>query len=213
MRRYDRPLIAAAICLAALAGLVDAIGFLGLGGFFLSFMSGNTTRLGVGIGSGAEPTADRAAALILAFVVGVMGGTLIAHWLPRWRKPAVLACVTLLLALASGFHVQGADQSALLLAAAAMGAENGTFQRDGEVSIGLTYMTGTLVRCAQRLALALVGGERWAWLPYLLLWLGFLWGVLAGTSLYARIGLDALWVATAAAALLTLVVGMLTRPR
>jgi uncharacterized membrane protein YoaK (UPF0700 family) len=159
------------------------------------------------------PTAWRAATLILAFVAGVMGGTLVAHWLPRWRKPAVLACVTLLLGLASGVHALRMDQAALLLAATAMGAENGTFQRDGEVSIGLTYMTGTLVRCAQRLALALIGGERWAWLPYLLLWLGFFVGVFAGTHFYARIGLDALWVATAAAALLTLVVGAIARRR
>lgn len=213
MRRYDRSLIAVAICLAALAGFVDAIGFLGLGGFFLSFMSGNTTRLGVGIGSGAVAAAWRAGMLILTFVAGVMGGTLIAYRLPRWRKPAVMACVTFLLALASSFHAIGADQFALLLAAMAMGAENGTFQRDGEVSIGLTYMTGTLVRCAQRLALALVGGERWAWLPYLLLWLGFLAGVTGGTSIYSWIALDALWLATAAAALLTIMVGLLARPR
>ena len=35
--------------------------------------------------------------------------------------------------------------SALALAFA-MGAENATFERDGEVLVGLTYMTGTLVK-------------------------------------------------------------------
>ena len=38
-----------AICLAALAGFVDALAYISLGGFFASFMSGNTTRLGVGL--------------------------------------------------------------------------------------------------------------------------------------------------------------------
>src|SRR3546814_4119801 len=33
-----------------------------------------------------------------------------------------------------------------------MGAENGVFLRDREVSIGVTYMTGTLVRVGQKLA-------------------------------------------------------------
>lgn len=212
MRRYDRRLIAVAICLAGLGGLVDALGFLGLGGFFVSFMSGNTTRFGVAAGSGLASPAWRASTLILTFALGVMGGTLIAHALPRWRKPAVLASVTLLLAVAALFHTLGANEGALFLTAAAMGAENGTFQRDGEVSIGLTYMTGTLVRFAQRAALALVGAERWAWLPYMLLWLGFLGGVFGGTHLYWLIGLDALWIATAGAAFLTLIVGALTRP-
>ena len=40
-------LIAAA--LAALAGYVDAVGFIASGGLFVSFMSGNSTRLGIGL--------------------------------------------------------------------------------------------------------------------------------------------------------------------
>ena len=37
------------VALSTLAGYVDATGFLMLGGFFVSFMSGNSTRLGVGL--------------------------------------------------------------------------------------------------------------------------------------------------------------------
>lgn len=212
MRRYDRPLIAAAIGLAGLAGFVDALGFVGLGGFFVSFMSGNTTRLGVALGAGEQAAAMRGGALILTFLLGVIGGTLIAQAMPGRRKPAVLAAVTLILTAAALCHQAARDPAALFLLAAAMGVENGTFQRDGEVTIGLTYMTGTLVRFGQRIALALAGGERWAWLPHLLLWLGFLAGVVAGTAAYRQAGLDALWIAAGAAAGLTLIVGWLTRP-
>lgn len=213
MRRYDRPLIAAAIGLAALAGFVDALGFAGLGGFFVSFMSGNTTRLGVALGTSEMTAAARGGALILTFLLGVIGGTMIAHAVPDRRKPAVLTAVTLILTVAALCHHAQHDSVALFLLAAATGAENGTFQRDGEVTIGLTYMTGTLVRFGQRAALALTGGDRWAWLPHLLLWLGFLGGVVAGTTAYGRAGLDALWIAAAAAAGLTLIVGWLTRPK
>ena len=213
MRSYDRPLIAAAIGLAALAGFVDALGFVGLGGFFVSFMSGNTTRLGVALGNAAWPAALRGGELVLTFLAGVMGGTLLAHALPRWRKPAVLAAVTAILIVAASCHQAGDDPLALFLLAAAMGVENGTFQRDGEVTIGLTYMTGTLVRFGQRAALALIGGERWAWAPYLMLWLGFLAGVAGGALVFGRIGLDALWIAATGSAGLTLIVGWIARPR
>src|SRR3546814_13016718 len=58
----------------------------------------------------------------------------------------------------------------LLLLAAAMGAENGVFLRDREVSIGVTYMTGTLVRVGQKLAGSVLGrGRPVAWATYLLL--------------------------------------------
>ncbi len=44
--------IALACALSALAGYVDGIGFLHLGGLFVSFMSGNSTRMGVNLASG-----------------------------------------------------------------------------------------------------------------------------------------------------------------
>lgn len=53
MTPYDKRAQALAIRLSALAGYVDAIGFIQPGGFFVSFMSGNSTRLGVGPIAGA----------------------------------------------------------------------------------------------------------------------------------------------------------------
>lgn len=49
MRRYDGRIWMLAAGLALLAGYVDAIGFLRLGGLFVSFMSGNSTRLAVAL--------------------------------------------------------------------------------------------------------------------------------------------------------------------
>jgi len=47
MIHFDARTRLVATSLAALAGYVDAIGFLGRGSFFVSFMSGNSTRLAV----------------------------------------------------------------------------------------------------------------------------------------------------------------------
>jgi uncharacterized membrane protein YoaK (UPF0700 family) len=100
MQQLDPARRRLAIAAAALAGFVDAAGFLAADRYFVSFMSGNTTRLGVDL-----ITAPRAAlvpALLLAgFVCGVTGGAVLATRAGARRKPVVLSAVALLLALAA----------------------------------------------------------------------------------------------------------------
>ncbi|ODU22149.1 MAG: hypothetical protein ABS87_03745 [Sphingomonas sp. SCN 67-18] len=202
MRHYDRPAVALAVCLSMLAGYIDAIGFLGMGGFFISFMSGNSTRFGVGLAGGDWRVAMTAGGLILFFVIGVMAGTGLARRVAPGRRPrVVLLLVAALLALA-GIGPFGAAATMLILAAA-MGAENAVFERDNEVSIGLTYMTGTLVRLGQNLVNALFfGGPPFGWARYLLLWAGLAAGTVAGAMTYAAIGLSGVWFGAAVALLL-----------
>lgn len=202
MRRYDNGPQILAISLAFLAGFVDALGFLHLRGMFVSFMSGNSTRLAVGAATPVHGSLF-AGALIAAFVAGVMAGTAVGTTAGRWRKAAVLTLVLLVMTLAGVAAIPGRETAApTLLMAAAMGAANAVFQRDGEVSIGVTYMTGTLVKFGQHLTYALSGGPRLAWAPYLLLWLGLIVGALAGSAMYRVFALQALWFAVALAAAL-----------
>jgi uncharacterized membrane protein YoaK (UPF0700 family) len=214
MQRTESPLIALAILLAALAGFVDALAFTSLGGFFASFMSGNSTRLGVGLGSGSPRDAAMAAALVMSFVAGVILATVIGRARAQRHQPAVMAVVTLLLTLAAAVAALMPGPAVLLLLAAAMGTENGVFHRDGEVTIGLTYMTGSLVKLGQKLAGALMGDpDRFGWLRYLALWLGFVSGVVIGAESQFRWGWNALWLAPIFAGILTLLLARMTRPR
>jgi len=195
VKRHDRHGRALAIALAIVAGYVDAIGFLGLGGYFVSFMSGNTTRAAVGVVRYAG-MATFGFALIASFVAGVVAGSLLAEATDERRKSATLVLAAGILAVAAvigHFRVAG-----LVLVPAAMGATNAVFQRDGQVSIGVTYMTGTLVRFGQHVAGALRGGDRLGWLPYLLLWLGLLGGGILGTTLYPFVGVSGLLLAVIA---------------
>jgi len=204
MMRYQRREIALAACFSALAGYVDALGFITLGGFFVSFMTGNTTRLGIELAGGRAGGAVLAGGIIALFVSGVVLGSLVGHATGRQRAPAVLGVVTVLLALAALLETSGAALPAVGLLAVAMGTENAVFQRDGEVTIGLTYMTGTLVKMGQRIAAAMLGGPKRAFLRHFLLWLGLMGGAFLGAAVHGWIGLAAIWLAAAAAAAMTI---------
>ena len=201
MRHYGNRERALAIGLAVLSGFVDALGFLKLGGMFVSFMSGNTTRMAVGATTSVDGSLF-AGALIAAFMSGVMAGTAIVGAAGRWRKQAVLAFVCMMLTLACLVEMLFGSVVATLLMASGMGAANTVFQRDGEVSVGVTYMTGTLVKLGQHLTLALSGGAKLAWIPYFSLWIGLVAGGVAGAKAFSILGLQALWIAIGFAALL-----------
>src|SRR5260221_9963345 len=79
-----------ACALSALAGYVDGIGFLHLGGLFVSFMSGNSTRMGVSLAAGQWLTAAQAFGLIALFVVGAAAGSLIVLGRGVNRRPSAL---------------------------------------------------------------------------------------------------------------------------
>ena len=203
MLRYDRRVRVLAACFSGVAGYVDAIGFLITGGFFVSFMSGNTTRLGIGLAD-RSPNGGFAAALIVTFVVGVMLGAVTGRLARAHRRPAVLGLVTVLLAAAVALHWMGANLLVAMPMVLAMGAENTVFAEDGEVRIGLTYMTGTLVKLGKRLTVALLGGDRFGWAPFLFLWSGLLAGAVAGALAYRGFGPNALMGAVVVMATLTI---------
>jgi uncharacterized membrane protein YoaK (UPF0700 family) len=203
MIRYDRRFKMFAMCLSALAGFVDATGFVLTGGLFVSFMSGNSTRLAVAFAGGSN-VAFLAGALVALFVAGVVGGALIAPWKPWWRKTVVLASSASALTLAASLITLGFPIVAALTLAAGMGALNNVFLREGEVSIGVTYMTGTLVRAGQRIAGAVRGEGPSDWQPYLLLWASLVGGAVAGAFLANSSLTASIWVAGALALAMTI---------
>jgi uncharacterized membrane protein YoaK (UPF0700 family) len=206
MTSYDRGSIALAAALSSLAGFVDAIGFLHLGGFFVSFMSGNSTRLGTSIARGNSHEALIAGGIIATFVVGVMLGSFCRHFAgARFGRSAVLVVQAVLLATGAWLMPHDLEPFATGAVCLAMGMENSVFVRGGEVSIGLTYMTGTLVKMGQRLAGAMLGGPRFAWLGYFALWLALALGAVAGALTFAELGTDGLWIASGLAAAFALV--------
>ncbi len=204
MKDLGRYSLAMAVCLSALAGYVDAIGFLQLGGYFVSFMSGNSTRLVVSYIDADKPHLILIAAIIVFFVLGALLGTLLNHSLKSNNQFFLLTFVSGLLFAAAAFSECGFDYIAVVLMTMAMGAENITFQRDGDIAIGLTYMTGTLVKLGQHIAFAFLGRDQFGWVPYLLLWAGLISGGAAGVVSFKLIALHSLWIAALWAGLIAL---------
>lgn len=204
MLRYDPGRRKLAIALSGLAGFVDAVGFLSADGYFVSFMSGNSTRLGVALSS-AKDAALIPALLIVLFVCGVTLGALVALRAGDWRKPVILSMVAALLLLGATARSCGSETAMLAAIVVAMGAMNNTFQRGGEVTVGLTYMTGALVRLGQSLALWLAGKAEPVWIQWGFLWTGLLSGAVLGAFLQSRAPLVCLWIASFWAAAMALI--------
>lgn len=210
MNRYQKRARLFAATLSGLAGFVDAIGFVESGGFFVSFMSGNSTRFGVGLAASLSHAA-LAGGLILAFVAGVAGGSLVGHAAGERRPGAVLLAIAIVLFGAAAVGLGGWHFTALGLTAVAMGAENAIFEREGEVRIGLTYMTGSLVRAGQGLAGMVLGRPAGDWPWYMVLWGGFVAGAASGAAAHPEVGLYALFAAGGIALALALVANRLVR--
>jgi len=195
----SRANILLACALSALAGYVDGIGFLHLGGLFVSFMSGNSTRMGVSLADGHWGSALEAFGLIALFVAGAAIGSLIVRGRSANGQAMLLLAEALLLLAAVIAHRLGLEAAAVAAIVLAMGLENAVFQIDGGAGLGLTYVTGALVKVGQLLASAVTGGPRWGWVPNLLLWAALVAGVTVGAFAYAWINLDAIGIAAAVA--------------
>jgi uncharacterized membrane protein YoaK (UPF0700 family) len=200
--------IALACALSALAGYVDGIGYLYLGGLFVSFMSGNSTRMGVNLAQGQWMNAAEAFGVITLFVIGAAAGSLMVLGRGVHRQPWVLLVEALLLIAAGLADMFGMPNTAIAAIVLAMGLENAVFQIEGGGGLGVTYVTGALVKVGQLAAAALTGGTRWGWVPNLLLWAALVAGSVCGALAYYWINLAAVWFAAGSALVLSAVVAV-----
>lgn len=200
--------VALACALTALAGYIDAIGFLHLGGLFVSFMSGNSTRMAVNLAAGHWRPALEAFGLVTLFVIGAGVGSMIVLGKGMRRQPWVLLAEALLLAAAALCYTFGMTEAAVGIIVIAMGMENAVFQSEGSAGLGVTYVTGGLVKVGEFAAAALTGGPRFGWLPNLLMWLALVAGAVAGAVAYHWINLDSIWFAAAIALALSAIVAL-----
>jgi uncharacterized membrane protein YoaK (UPF0700 family) len=194
--------------LAGLAGMLGAVAFTHSAGYFVTFMTGNTERAVLGWFRGDSGLAISATLLVVAFLAGVVVASLGRRRMWPKRPHGVTVLTTLCLAIATvldiilrGWSGREVPFSPILFITFGVGALNTTFVTNGEVSVPLSYVTGTLVKLGQGIERHISGGRFSDWLGYLLLYVGFVSGAAAGgvISLWVS-GSQMLLVATAASA-------------
>jgi uncharacterized membrane protein YoaK (UPF0700 family) len=204
-----------AIVLAVVAGWVDASGYLHFAHVFVSFMSGNSTVLGIAIGQGAWHQALSPSMAMAAFVFGSFVGSLVRGSATYWRASLLLSLEAALLLLVlllprSG----GALAPSIVPLAVAMGAQNAVMREVGGVRITLTYVTGALVNLGHSLAKACLRRDRpSAWRIHGSIWLALIAGGTGGAIAYDRFELAALTVPLVALAMLAIVETLLVLSR
>jgi uncharacterized membrane protein YoaK (UPF0700 family) len=182
--------------LTGAAGFIDAVGFIELGGYFVSFMSGNTTQGGAAVVEGAYPVFGLTMALVALFFIGSVIGAALAFSNERWGPAAVSFVVALGVSITAALVLAGVPASlAMLVLAASAGAQNAVLPMRSTVRLGATFVTGTLYTSGQELALALQGKvPPWRWLQHLAVWFGLLGGAILGALAYRSVGIHALYV-------------------
>jgi uncharacterized membrane protein YoaK (UPF0700 family) len=159
--------------LAAAAGGLDAVSFLGLGQVLVAAMTGNTVLLGIALGHADLHAALRSAVSLASFVGGAMVGAAIVDrdrrdniWSPAvtWSLALELAIIV---ALALAWHLlEGragvtVDYRYPLIVAAgiAMGVQSAAAHRIGVPGVATTYVSGTLTSLAARLSAGCARGD------------------------------------------------------
>ncbi len=166
--------------LAAIAGWVDAVGFVLLPHVFPSFMSGNNTSLMVELNHGNLGTFIIYASVILAFLSGVVIGGIITN--SNSQKSKVLAfmveAMMLWLAMLSVVLHYPVPITIVLLALS-MGIHNFALRKGDKLQIK-TYISGTLVSLGHGISHGICRGEWSNCIFPARYWLSFLIGAGAG---------------------------------
>jgi oxalate decarboxylase len=179
-----------ATLLTAISGFLDAAAFVELNRLYVSFMSGNSTHLGMALAAAALPQALAIGAIVIAFVTGAGVGTWIADSAPSHLPASVVGAEAAILVAALLLILWDQPHISLLLAALAMGMQNVLHQVIAGADVGKSFITGALFGLGQSMARMhrSPGATRQA-LSNLTSWSAFVAGAAAGAATLTALGL------------------------
>ena len=174
-----------ALFLSALSGFIDILGLFGIGKMFLSFMSGNSTRLAFYLAEGEFLLALPYLFLIASFVFGAFLGDVVKSRFPGEVLLAILTTETFLIFISfMMIFLDIKDEWSYLPLTIAMGLQNTMHIRVDDKIIGRTFFSGVLHSLGTDISQAMQKNKPWsAPLLDLLIWVvavsgAFLAGIL-----------------------------------
>ncbi len=192
------------VIITLVAGFLDAVGFTYVSGLSLSFMSGNSTGLGVAIAQGRTGLVLASAAVVASFVLGAFAGALLVAVKGKKAPPIVLVMEAGLLVVSALLVDHVVQVVSLLPVGIAMGMQNAVPRYVAGVEVGRTYVTGALFGMGKALALS-IGDLRH--LPEAAAlgssWIALVVGAIGGSASLRLFGLTACLAIAVAAILLT----------
>ncbi|MBX9983171.1 MAG: hypothetical protein CK429_01055 [Mycobacterium sp.] len=176
--------------LAALAGVLGATAFTHSEGYFVTFMTGNAQRAVLGFFRDDVTLSLSAGTLLLCFVAGVIVSSVCRRrfWAAHPHGPTVLTTGCLVFATALDIVLGGWEETLLdfvpiMFVVFGIGALNTSFVKDGEVSVPLSYVTGTLVKMGQGIERHVAGGKIEDWFGYFMMLATFMLGAAIGGAI------------------------------
>lgn len=179
----QRGLLRLAFAATALAGFVDALGFLAFGGLFLASPDANSIVAAVALADGGR-VALHAGGAVLALLAGVVLTSLMTSRPARFRCSVALLVAGLLLGCGFFLLHAGPAYGAILLIAAAMGAAHCVFEQDAPPLRDTLLPSVQAVRLGEALA---VGRLRETRRP-LAFWFAFIGGGMLGAGAWYLAG-------------------------
>ncbi|MCX5477445.1 DUF1275 family protein [Kaistia geumhonensis] len=196
-----------ALTLTGLAGFLDAAAFVRFNHLYVSFMSGNSTHLGIAIADWAVPDLVAVLGVIAAFVAGAAVGTAVADHVGARLIGRVLALEAVLFAAALLASLASLSLPCVMIVALTMGIQNVLHQAVGGVDVGKGFVTGMLFRFGQSIARMAEAKLTWGTASTSLLnWLAFVGGAALGTLAIGALDFTACLVVALALVLAMLVV-------
>ncbi|MBD3772386.1 MAG: DUF1275 family protein [Rhodobacteraceae bacterium] len=196
VRRAERARVQLVAMLAALAGLVDAVGILAFGYVVLT-SSGANLQAGY-------PLALFGCAVLLSFLGGIVMITLTAYRITPLRRMVILLATALALAAAYGVFRAGIAFALAVLLAMAMGGAHCIFDRDNPELQEALSPSGRIARFGEVLAGRRARANHRRIGLHASFWLAFLIGGLVGVGAWMALNGGALVLTAAIAGLLTL---------
>ncbi len=179
-----------ALFFSFVSGYVNGLGLLVLGDVFLSFMSGNSTRLGIQLAKGDMGAMFKYGSVLVAFIAGAFIGDLLVSVIKKERllvivgAEIILLCLTLLL-----LQSRPVSWVTFLPLTVAMGVQNHAQITVKDTVLGKSYVSGQLFALGVALSKACQGKQYWSQsLICGLGWLFFIVGGSAGTLLVIAAG-------------------------